>query len=158
MVKLTTMAFMGAVIIGCLIGAAEVPGGVASAQVFGLNCKGNKRCSSFPGGVCPSTLSNKGDGPFTIAAFWNPSGNKGVEVINQDGKLITGPGGAPLAFTSTFIPGATPGEFTAKWTSTYGTQTFYGVATSFSSGVAKKFRAVTTDQDKTSAACDGDGQ
>ena len=116
---------------------------------FGLKCKGSRRCSSLPGGVCPSTGLSKGDGAYNLAAYWNPTGHNGFETVDQDGKVSTG------SFTATFTPGAS-GSFTTIWTSsipTLGTQKFFGVVTS--SG--KKFRGVTTDVDK-SAACDGDAQ
>ena len=151
--KLTNLALVAAVAFCCLLGAAEIPGTAASAQtVFGLNCKGSIRCSKISGRKCPSTGLGTGDGPFNLAALWKPSSNTGVETINEDGVVI-----GPITFTSTFTLN-TSGTFTTTWTSSaLGTQKFFGALTSFTSGVAKQFRAVTTDT-LDSAACDSNAQ
>ena len=153
MTTLTKLALLASVSFCCLLGAAEIPGTAASAQsIFGLNCKRSIRCSKISGGKCPSTNLSAGDGPFNLAALWTPSSNTGVETLDEDGVVI-----GPITFTSTFTLN-TNGTFTTTWTSsTFGKQKFYGALTSFSSGVAKKFRGVATDTFD-SAACDGDAQ
>lgn len=153
MERLCKLALVATVTFCCLLGAAEVPGTAASAQtVFGLNCKGSISCSKISGGKCPSTRLSTGDGPFNLAAQWTPSSGIGVETVNEDGVVI-----GPITFTSTFTL-RTNGTFTTTWTSSaLGKQKFFGALTSFSSGVAKKFRAVTTDT-LDSAACDGDAR
>ena len=150
--KLCKLALVAALAFCCLLGATEIPGTAASAQsIFGLNCKGSIRCSKISGGKCPSSGLSTGDGPFNLAALWTPSSNTGVETVNEDGVVI-----GPITFTSTFTL-QTNGTFTTTWTSSsLGKQRFFGALASFSSGVAKKFRAVTDTLD--SAACDGDAQ
>jgi hypothetical protein len=125
--------------------------GVLTEKYNSEKNKGAIRCSKISGGKCPSTNLGTGDGPFNLAALWNPAGSTGTETIDEDGVVI-----GPIPFTSTFTLHA-DGTFTTTWTSSFGTQKFFGALASFTSGVAKKFRGVTTDTFD-SAACDGDAQ
>jgi hypothetical protein len=85
----TKSALVAAVAFCSLLGAAEITGTAASAAtIFGLNCKGAIRCSKISGGKCPSTGSGTGDGPFNLAALWNPTGSTGTETLNEDGVVI----------------------------------------------------------------------